>query len=78
MPIKKVHEAISKVIEEKLLPKYLNVIMLDEAQEGGGASFAAKFSEKFVADMKTEIDQHVMPILYGSSNTAVGWKEDKK
>lgn len=78
MPVAKVHGAISAVIQDKLLPKYLNVIVLKEDEQGGGSAFAAKFSAKFLADMKAEIDQHVMPILYGSVSSSVGWNEEQK
>jgi hypothetical protein len=68
IPTHKVHGAIADVIQGELLPKYLNVLMLDQAQDGKGSQMAGAFSDKFVKDMRQEIDTHVMPILYGDNN----------
>lgn len=62
-----------QVIQNDLLPKFLNVLTVDETCGQTGADVAEEFSSKFVRDMRVEIDAHVMPILNQHSASSHSW-----
>jgi len=64
VPEKALHEKLGEVIQGELLPKFLEVVVMDEKN---GQKAAMQFAAKFQADMTAEINAHVVPLLYHSA-----------